>query len=545
MSSLFYFSLWLIMRGANAMRPSALHRGYVFIWLFTITWTLLIGVTVLQDRLRIAAGYPFVILHASTSLCLLISLCELFALPAKKDFSRWSQVPPASAASVVSRESIHSRDRLSEVNGASSSKAAIDDDRESADERTPLIISRSTTRSDNVGRTTFSTNYRRSLGSIADETHSHAERPNPNGVEPFHLEQEWSAQLPSWTWLLQLLILGPSTAWFFGQLGLYLTAALSATGADGSSLLVPYAAIGLFVVLSFLPVTPFIHRVPHQLPLLFLGIFVGTLFYSLVAFPFSHNSTYKILFQQTLDLDTGASTIAIDGLEEFVRPIIAELPSAAKKEVTCKPSTHHMLTTCSYDASAVLPNLQPEVVLPADTPREERFRNLVSFNVSQPDGPQSNRAVFEIDAANTKTCFLIFHNKHATKFQVEDGTEWDPRFGPFHDHGLCQVRLWRRDWNKVWRVAVEWDDIPESLGGAEQELGVPAEMEVGHDGELRVRGDKSASNRLEGEVACMWADANDPEMMPAWHEVVQFSPVWVSVTKVGEGLVVGTKKFTV
>ena len=71
MLSLFYFSFWVVMRGADSVRPSALHRGYVFIWLYTITWILLIGVTVLQDRFRIASGYPFVFLHSATFFCLL------------------------------------------------------------------------------------------------------------------------------------------------------------------------------------------------------------------------------------------------------------------------------------------------------------------------------------------------------------------------------------------------------------------------------------------------------------------------------------------
>ncbi|PKS11039.1 hypothetical protein jhhlp_002800 [Lomentospora prolificans] len=549
MVSLFYFALWTIMRGASAMRPSALHRGYVFIWLFIITWIVLIGVTVLEDRFRIAAGYPFVILHAATFLCLFISLCELFALPAKKDFSRWSQSPAPSGASVVSRESIRSRDRLSDTTRPSTSKAA-DEEPASADERTPLIISRSTTRSDNIPRTTFSTGYRHSLGSITDESHGQPQQNSPINHEPFHLEQAWAAQLPSWTWILQLLILGLPTAWFFGQLGLFLTVSLSATGADGSALLLPYAAISAFAILSLLPLAPFIHRVPHQVPLILLAVFAGTLLYSLIAFPFSSNSTYKILFQQTVNLDTGASNITIDGLEEFVRPIIAELPSSAKKEVKCMPSSRNLLTTCYYDGSAVLPNLQPDVVLPADTPVEKRFADLVSVNITQPDGPRSRRAVFEVDAANTKACFLIFHTKHVTKFDVEGGSEWDPRFGAYNEHGLCQVRLWRRDWDKAWKVAIEWDDIPESLEGAQQEVRVPAEqaeqalpLPVGGTGELRVREEAADETELEGEVSCMWADANVAGVMPAFEEVVQFSPVWVTVTKAGEGLVVGTKKF--
>lgn len=61
------------------------------------------------------------------------------------------------------------------------------------------------------------------------------------------------------------------------------------------------------------------------------------------------------------------------------------------------------------------------------------------------------------------------------------------------------------------------------------------------DGELRVRGD----DRLAGEVQCMWADANDRGTIPALDEALQYVPVWATVTKLAEGLVVGKKRFTV
>lgn len=67
MLSLFYFVFWTIMAGANFARPSALHRGYSVIWLFTLAWVLEVVNTVFEDRFRIAAGYTFVFFHAATS----------------------------------------------------------------------------------------------------------------------------------------------------------------------------------------------------------------------------------------------------------------------------------------------------------------------------------------------------------------------------------------------------------------------------------------------------------------------------------------------
>lgn len=525
MLSLFYFSFWVIMRGADSVRPSALHRGYVFIWLYVITWIVLIGVTVLQDRFRIASGYPFVFLHAATFFCLLISLCELFALPAKKDFSG-----AVNAAAGESREDISDRVSLPSPRPGSADapqpSTAQENEPENADERTPLIAHN--TRHGSNARTTFATGYRRSLVSIASET------PPQAAGAPFPHEQAWSADLPSWTWILQLLLIGPIPIWFFGQLGLFLTAAVSGTGTDGSNLLFPYIIVAAFTILGLLPLAPFIHRVPFHLPLLALAVLAGTLVYSLVAFPFSVNSQYKVFFQQSVDLETGKSSVSFDGLDEFVRPVIAAIPSAAGREVECAPASRREgLTSCRYDGASVLPNIGPPFS-DDNIPLSERFSGLVTVNATR-DDEGAKRATLEIDAVDTKACFVNF-DKRITKFKIEGASEWDPRFGDAED-GVCQLRLWRRDWENVWRVNIEWEDVEtDGSSGPEAAPGVEG---VG-DGELRVR-----DGGLGGEVACMWADANERGTIPALDEAMQYVPTWVTVTKLAEGLVVGKKGFRV
>lgn len=526
MLSLFYFSFWVFMRGADSVRPSALHRGYVFIWLYAITWVLLIGVTVLQDRFRIASGYPFVLLHAATFFCLLISLCELFALPTKRDFS-----DAVNAATAASREDVHDRvsppsPRLGSADAPQSSTAQESEEPENADERTPLIA-QSTSRDTNA-RTTFATGYRRSLASIASET------PPQTADAPFPQEQVWSTYLPSWTWILQLLLVGPIPIWLFGQLGLFLTAAVSGTGADGSSLLFPYIIIAAFSILGLLPLAPFIHRVPFHLPVLALTVLAGTMVYSLVAFPFSVNNQYKVFFQQSVDLETGRSSVSFDGLEQFVRPIVAAMPSAAGREVECAPASRRAgLTSCRYDGGSVLPNIGPSS--PDDgVPLGERFSGLVSVNITRNE-EGGKKAMLEINAVDTKACFVNF-DKRITRFEIEGASEWDPRFGDAED-GVCQLRLWRRDWEKVWRVNIEWEDVDADVSSVPE--AASGEESVG-GGELRVR-----DGGLGGEVACMWADANERGTIPALDEAMQYAPTWVAVTKLAEGLVVGKKKFSV
>src|SRR5205809_22328 len=55
--SAWFVLAWSILRGADDMRPSALHRGYAWLWLFLGSWAIMVGVTVLEDRQRIAGGY--------------------------------------------------------------------------------------------------------------------------------------------------------------------------------------------------------------------------------------------------------------------------------------------------------------------------------------------------------------------------------------------------------------------------------------------------------------------------------------------------------
>jgi hypothetical protein len=48
---------------------------------------------------------------------------------------------------------------------------------------------------------------------------------------------------------------------------------------------------------------------------------------------------------------------------------------------------------------------------------------------------------------------------------------------------------------------------------------------------------------LDGKVACLWSDANDPTTIPAFEEVRRYMPTWSIATKLSDGLVEGFKVF--
>ncbi|KAL2175132.1 uncharacterized protein P884DRAFT_301830 [Thermothelomyces heterothallicus CBS 202.75] len=541
MVSLFYFTFWVIMRGASSVRPSALHRTYVQIWIFIIGWAALVAVTVAEDRLRIGAGYPSVFLESAVFLSLFIALCEHFALPKKsawaqklrdeeeereyhrgrsRDGPSPSQLPPPAST----REPTSPRTGPSN-HSTSAPRPTRDGDEDDADteaptERTPLVGGSAA--GDQPARTTFATTYRRSISALvssAARRYSHDGLPHPS---PFENEQAWSGRLPSSAWILQFLLLGPFIIILVAQTALMLVDAVHQTGADGSNLLLPYLISFLSAVLLLLPLAPFIHRVTHHVPVFLMVVFVATLVYNLIAFPFSAGARYKVYFSQTLDLDHGTNRVCYDGVEEYVRPIIASLPSASGKAVDCGGSRRPGLASCCFDGSDSRPRLTD---FPVDgrfakeqkEEGDEGYSGLVTVNASR-TGPGAAR--LEVAANNTKACFLEFEAP-VSRLSVHGSSGWDARFGQLSDAGITQFRMWHRKWNEKWVVDVEWKD--------------PAE-----DGELRKR-----EKGLKGAVVCKWSDANVHGTIPALDEALQFVPAWVAVTKLSEGLVDGKKRFEV
>lgn len=163
--SLAYFSFWCIMRGADAVRASALHRGYVNIWLFTICWAVLVGVTVFEDRFQIASGYYVVFLSSALFLTTLISLTEQFALP---DIMTWGQEFRDDHEALEQDNNDPIAPSPGEYDGPASDEDADDeDDREPPTVTSPLL-GRSSRDGTERRRTTFATRYRNSIAAVAD-----------------------------------------------------------------------------------------------------------------------------------------------------------------------------------------------------------------------------------------------------------------------------------------------------------------------------------------------------------------------------------------
>ncbi|KAH8815919.1 aminopeptidase-like protein [Xylogone sp. PMI_703] len=484
--SLYFISFWFIMAGCNFMRPSALHRGYALMWMYIFGWILLFVATIFEDQFKITAGYLFVFYESGIFLAFLITLCEFFVLPTKSSFVEAPVYEPERERTSTDRLIAPTADEIDPT------------------ETTPLVGGDG--HRPTIG-TTFAEGYRRH----SSQARAAIENDTDEEEVAFGREQKWSADLPTWTWLIQFLLICPFIIIIFGQVGLLLVTATDQTGTDGSSLILPFLLIAFFSVLLLWPIGPFAHRLTHHIPSFLLLVFVGTLIYNLVAFPFSINNRYKAYFQQNVDLDTGINTVILTGVEEYIRDIISYIPSASGQKIKCesRPQVRSGLKFCSWEG------LSPNVVPTQDgIPPEKGYQEWLSFNVTRVR--DVNKATFHIIGRETKECILRFDSP-ISAFSVH-GAAQDDKFGSVPENGSDQLKLWHRDWNKEWVVDIEW---PVSEG--------------------KLPGDEG----IQGRVACQWSDQNTQGSIPALEEIYRYAPAWSGVSKLSEGLVEGTKAFVV
>ncbi|PHH50427.1 Vacuolar membrane protease [Ceratocystis fimbriata CBS 114723] len=512
MFSLALFSLWLIARSASSMRPTAFQRAYTLMWLYIFGWVVLLGLSIAESQWRIVSGYSLVVMHSTIYIAFIIALLELFSLPSKEKYALRVHEMQRAIDDLNAGESEESA-LISPTPGEIDSRSmASEFPEQPAGEETPLLGGGGTaTNNLRSFRTTFASGYRRSVfAAIRTHRESHA--------EVYGGEQDWSTDLHSWTWLLQAFILGPINLMLLVPTGLFLMSSMNQTGADGSNTLIPYVFAGFFSLLACIPALPFLHRVPSRLPLVLLIVFVITLVYNLFAFPFSAQARYKSYFQQSINLDTGVSTVRLDGLEDYIRPIIASIPASAGVPVVCDDKDSRAgLVGCKFNTTDKLSTI------PSPVPGYEGMtKDFIAINVTRV-ASGARKASLSINGMNTKACFVRF-NAPIKKFGVASSGPWDERFSPVPEE-VCQVKLWRRDWQKSWTLDVEWT----------------AEAEAEAKTEVSATGSKG---RIGGEVVCIWSDANVRGNIPVLDQLLAFAPEWAAITKRAEGLVEGTRSFT-
>jgi hypothetical protein len=493
MISAWFFLAWFVSRVADFARPSAFHRVYTWTWLFILTWSLMVIATVYEHEEGLAGGYFMLFYFAGTFLATWISYLELFSLPSKSQYA--SQF-------AESRRPSTQGSRLA----ASGDEHQDEDTEEDPTESTSLLHGRN--------RPTFA-NYVRVGGDHTSQDEEEEEK-DPNVYEH---EQAWSGALPRWTWVLQLVFTAPVILMLIVPLALLVTAALSQTGQDGSPQLIVYLIIAGLTALLFAPTLPFIHRYTYHLPIFLLLVFIGTLIYNLVAFPFADSNRLKLFFLQEVDLDTGISTASLTGMPPFVNDVVYSLPSAAGQTENCKWITRsrNEVKRCSW--SAALPHVVPSADAFEAT---ELSSEWLSFSISYPS-PGSSSARFEISGQNTRACRIDMDTSSIKNFSVIGSSAPDNRFIDQSPDGLKQIRLWSRTWDNAWTVDINFSKHDSSDTDETEDV----------------------AESITGRINCLWSDNNQAGLIPALDEVRQFSPAWVAVTKFSDGLIEGSRKFEI
>lgn len=516
--SLFYFVAWLILRGASFVRPTALQRGFVTVWLFILGWAVQVLAAVAEDRWHISALYSAAILQSAVFVSVLISLLEMFQLPGKHDFAH--QLHDAHQAR---DQSNHEGGNQHQAGEGERSEDTHGDDEPEPTETTPLRAGEQDYGSND--QPTFANTYRQSVSNPPPTA------PTKRRAQPYEREQSWSGRLPNWTWFVQFILLAPVPIILIGNLGLVAMSAMHMTGTDGSNPLNPLIAIAAVSILILLPIMPFLHRVSHHVPVLLLLVFIATFIYNLAAFPFSVDNRFKFFFIENIDLDKGTNVVTLFGIEDYIRPVIASLPAASGQEIKCGTDERYAIANCSYDASTLPPHLV----------KQQRLEDLL--NVTVPKGLNGSTVSIVVDALDTRIC-TIDASRPVFGFSVEGGSARESRYGSVPNGGFQSIQLWRRSWDKPWNVTI--DLVGESKSLPEQK----AVKEDGSDfptlvlDELKPRW-SVANEPLELKISCSYSDVNEPNTVPAFHELRRYMPPWAVVSKRRVGLVEVTRTYEI
>ncbi|KAF8921991.1 putative zinc metalloprotease [Mucidula mucida] len=308
-------------------------------------------------------------------------------------------------------------------------------------------------------------------------------------------------------WIIQILVVIPVPLILVSHITTMLVGAMSQTLADGSSPVTVYGALALLAVLMLIPLAPFSFKMHQTLTYVFVVVLVATTLYGYLSFPFNQESPLKVFFQQNITvspLGTHAIT-TLSGVSAHIASVISHLPSAAAKDVVCIPSSARLsLQQCGWE-SDMIPS-------PASNFTSDKWLNTTSTRTGR------SSARISVRGLNTRSCRLYFEDNAVTKYHVHGSEDaMQPRY-EVPVEGIKELRIWSRTWDKNFTVDVELAQTSET----------------------------------SGRIACEWNEYESGTVgiptggkIPAFEEVLTFLPKWAAVTKLTDGLVEVSSKFTI
>ncbi|ODV70817.1 Pff1p [Cyberlindnera jadinii NRRL Y-1542] len=277
---------------------------------------------------------------------------------------------------------------------------------------------------------------------------------------------------------------------------------------------------------------------------------------SILQDPFTSGAPMKVRFAQTIDLDgTASPQVEILGRTGFLYDIISDLPSVKEhhENVTCTPSDDGN-EICSYQ-SAERPYLFN------GTLKDNSIESYLTVDILKTKDSEASpyspmKAEIRINVKENRNCLVTFntsaYSPHHGKSPVRVVTIYDSvnnvslssnldsasslSNGFTVDSsgnkifkwlsGIDQIALHKTNWNSGYHLGLQW---------------VPKWLE---DGEDQPPSD-SPLNKLGVHVTCHWGEWDDVSIVdgvsrriiPAYDELLQYSPEATSISNLYEGLV--------
>ncbi|KAI0657787.1 hypothetical protein C8Q70DRAFT_264499 [Cubamyces menziesii] len=358
-------------------------------------------------------------------------------------------------------------------------------------------------------------------------------------------------------WIVQVLLLVPATAILLFQLEVLLLNATMHTLVDGSPPRTVYFILALFSTLIFVPITPFAHKLPQTLNVVVAGVVILLLAVSWTVFPFTQQWPFRVYFQQSVELASSTSSLSLNSalgaqsplpeviraettltaLEGYVdRYIVPDIPSSKHANVTCDPKgLRPDLMTCRWE-SDLLPSPGGDLIAASSASSAYSLRTYwLDLHAARLN---ATRVLISLRGENTRGCRLYF-DRPVTFFyvhqpydrQVPEPVPYEKmRIQKSYDmpaKGIREARLWSRTWDRTFVVEVGWDATPADAQG------------------------ENGDEVLSGRAACEYVEyasapgGPDGGRIPAFEEVKQFLPLWALPTKLTDGLVEVSTKFSV
>lgn len=348
----------------------------------------------------------------------------------------------------------------------------------------------------------------------------------------------------SYDWILQFITVIPVSLYCIYSTGTVVLDALHQTPNEGfNNVTFLCYATGLLSVAIGLLLLPFIHRTNS---FVLLCILLGTIFsawVSLTQFPFTQGSPLKSSVYQEINLDSesDSAVMRIRGDRGYLYDALKELPSIKQSGsiITCE-DVGNQQDICSYEA------LRPWVVNSSDY-NDWLNVQVLSDEDTISQGP--NKGELIVEAPDNRQCIFEFNTTRFNSGRAPSKKNTSPVrvVTVFHDNDNVTAQGWKNQHNKdvftradgiddftVWKL--DWEE-------SQYHVGIEWIPSWYDDDDEKDKSDKN--ERLGVTVSCYWGEYDEEILVdgelhrkiPAFDELVEFSPVWTSWTKWKTGLV--------